>query len=403
MSFIELGINEKTLTTVDYDEPTEIQEKALPFVLSGKDVLAESATGSGKTFVFGAAVAQKLTPRKGLQALVITPTRELAVQVSAEIKKLSKNYGIGVAPVYGGVSINPQIETLKRSEVVVGTPGRLLDHMDRGTLKLHDLKILVLDEADRMLDMGFIDDIRKIISVCPKDRQTLLFSATLPKEITHLATSIMKNPVRVNAKNKVDASLLKQVYYDVRDDMKFSTLLHFLKEEKSLCMVFCNTQRAVEHVSKNLRKNGIDAVSIHGGLTQARRTESLKKFYEYGANVMVCTDVASRGLYIKGVTKVYNYDMPNDMKEYTHRIGRTARAGSMGEAINLISSRDHDNFDAILRHTSHKIEKKEPLNVERVELPKENRYSRPRGRFGGKPGAGRFGARPGAGRSSRRN
>ncbi|MFH0875193.1 MAG: DEAD/DEAH box helicase [archaeon] len=401
MKFEELGIIEPILKSINYSVPTEIQEKSIPLIIEGKDIIAQSATGSGKTFAFGVGIIQKIEKGKGLQALVLTPTRELAAQVAEDLVHYSRFRRLNVAEVYGGVSINPQMDAIRVSDIVVGTPGRILDHIDRRTINFSKISVLVLDEADRMLDMGFIDAVAEIVSKCPLNRQTLLFSATISSDILRLAGNYMKDPVRVNAVPIVDPSLLTQVYYDVADNMKFSVLVHLLKREKSsMSMVFCNTQRMTDFVAKNLRKQGIDAVAIHGGLTQARRTSTLKKFDTQGTSVLVCTDVASRGLDIKGVSHIYNYDIPRDSKDYTHRVGRTARAGESGMAINILSSRDHENFNQVLRHREHNIQRVDITEpIERVQVIRD-----PGSREGGFGNRGRssqssgWGQRSGQGR-----
>jgi ATP-dependent RNA helicase DeaD len=387
MKFDELGIIEPILRTIDFEKPTEIQEKAIPLVIAGKDVIAQSSTGSGKTFVFATGIIQNIEKGHGLQVLIMTPTRELALQVSDDLKRFSQYKKLNLCSVYGGVSISPQIRDLRFADVVIGTPGRILDHLERRTIDLSKVRILVLDEADRMLDMGFIDSVKQIIRFCPQNRQTLLFSATLAGEIRDLARNYMKDPVRVNAKDNVDPTLLTQVYYDVQDGMKFSLLVHLLKNETAkLAMVFCNTKRMVDSVAKNLKKQGIDAIAIHGGLSQAKRTQTLDQFHKKGASVLVCTDVASRGLDIPEVSHVYNYDTPNDSKEYTHRIGRTARAGKEGKAINLIATRDHDSFSAVLRETKHTITKEAMIPFEKVQIEMQERR---RSGYGRRPQGGK--------------
>jgi ATP-dependent RNA helicase DeaD len=385
MKFSELGIIEpilKSIQDLKFEEPSEIQEKTIPVVLQGKDVIAGSATGSGKTLAFSSVIIQKAEKGKGIQSLILTPTRELAQQVAKDIMTFSRYKSLTVAAVYGGVSINPQMNELRHADVVVGTPGRILDHMERNTINLSRVKILVLDEADRMLDMGFIDDVRTIISECPKERQTLLFSATMSQDINELAQHYMKSPVKISAEVQVDKSLLKQVYYDVPDNMKFSILVHLLKNETSgAAMVFCNTQRNTDAVAKNLTKNGINALAIHGGFSQAKRTHTMGQFHRKNFDVLVCTDVASRGLDIKGVTHVYNYDIPKEAKDYIHRIGRTARAGAEGKAINLLSSRDHDNFSAVLRWNDVQIVKEELPEFERVAVSWQSNDRGSHGRF----------------------
>jgi len=357
--FRNLGIIEPVLKSIKdegFEKPTEIQEKSIPLILGGKDVIARSATGSGKTLAFGSVIIRETEKRNGIQALVLTPTRELAEQVSEALKTFSKYRPLKVTAVYGGTSIGQQFINLRTAEVVVGTPGRLLDHIGRKTINLKKVKILVLDEADRMLDMGFIDDVKKIIRQCPGERQTLLFSATISREISFLANKYMNAPVEVSAEPYVDAKKLTQIYYEVSDNFKFSLLVHLLKKEKKgLVMVFCNTRRRVDSVAKNLKSVGITATAIHGGLTQSRRTSVLKHFHSQTVHVLVCTDVAARGLDIKGVSHIYNYDIPNDSKEYIHRIGRTARAGKEGRAISILVKKGHDNFRRVIRDNNVKI------------------------------------------------
>src|SRR3989344_5606802 len=246
-TFKEIGIDKEMLEIIEsmgFKEPSEIQAKVIPLALQGKDIIGESATGSGKTLAFAAPVLHKVQRGKGIQALVLTPTRELAEQVKEEFRKFSRNRGIKVTAIYGGVSMNPQIYDLREADVVVGTPGRILDHLRQRTLDLRNIGFLVLDEADRMLDMGFINDVEDIISQCPKKRQTFLFSATISQDIHNLSKRYMNSPEHLEVENYVDASKLAQVFYDVRSDEKFSLLVHLLKDEKSnLVMVFCNTKR----------------------------------------------------------------------------------------------------------------------------------------------------------------
>ncbi len=357
--FEKLGIHNSILKVIEqekFEEPTEIQEKSIPLVLSGKDVIAGAATGSGKTLAFGSAIIQDVKKDFGIQALVLCPTRELSEQITRELRKFSGNTHLHITQVYGGVSINPQIEALEMADVVIGTPGRILDHISRGTIDFSRLKILVLDEADRMFDMGFRKDVEEIINECPEKRQTLLFSATISPDIANLASKYMKNPVEVSAEQYIDAEKLTQIYYDVEDNMKYSLLVHLLEHEKAkLVMVFCNTRKNVDFVANNLNSSGIEAMPIHGGFSQDKRNRIMEKFHSQKTHVLVCTDVAARGLDIKGVTHVYNYNIPADSKEYIHRVGRTARAGKEGKAINLVSSRDYENFRQVLMDDSLKI------------------------------------------------
>jgi superfamily II DNA/RNA helicase len=370
----------ETIHDLGFEKPTQIQEKTIPSIMKGEDVIGESETGSGKTLAFGCGIIEKVKPREGLQALVLTPTRELAEQVRGAIKGFSNGTDLRVVPIYGGVSISNQIHELTRAEVVVATPGRLLDHLQRRTIDISKVKILVLDEADRMLDMGFIDDVERIIRNCPEERQTLFFSATISPQIKSLANKYMKSPKTVLAGNQVDPSKLKQVYYDINGGMKLSLLVHLLqKETKGLAIVFCNTRMNTDFVVKNLNSNKVNAIAIHGGFSQNKRTKSLDFFGKAKFGVLVCTDVAARGLHIDGVSHVYNYDVPNDPKDYVHRIGRTARAGEEGMVINLLSDRDYDNFRRVQREFSN-------FRVDRLEKPYIERIVpiRVKSEFGGK-------------------
>ncbi|MBW2995667.1 DEAD/DEAH box helicase [Candidatus Woesearchaeota archaeon] len=349
--FENFGLSQELLTSIErmgITTPTQIQGMSIPSTMQGKDVIGESATGSGKTLVFGCGIVDKVRPRQGLQALILTPTRELAQQVRDNLRQLTKR--LKVITVYGGVAINPQIDDLKTAEVVVATPGRLLDHLQRRTVNTSRIKVLVLDEADRMFDMGFIEDVEKIISQCPKKRQTLFFSATISERVKQLGRKHMVNPSIAAAKNQVDPSKLKQVYYNVERGMKLSLLVHLLKQEESgLVMVFCNTRRTVDFIVKNVKVNGIKAIAIHGGLSQNKRTRTIDMFNNAKVGVLVCTDVAARGLHIDNVSHIYNFDIPKDAKDYVHRIGRTARAGEEGKAVNILADVDYDNFSRVLR------------------------------------------------------
>ena len=370
--FKKIGIKDPILKSIkeeEFEKPSEIQEKAIPLILAGKDVIAGSASGSGKTLVFASAIIQNSEKENGIQALILTPTRELAEQVAKALKKFSKYKHLGITAVYGGLPIAPQINDLRKADIVVGTPSRVLDHIQRRTIELNSVKILVLDEADRMLDMGFTDDVEKITSVCPIKRQTLLFSSTISEGIAHLAKKYMKDPIKVFAKSYVDPKKLTQIYYSVYDNLKFSLLVHLLKHEKSgLVMVFCNTRRNTEFVAKNLRFVGIDALAVHGGLPQEKRSKILNKFHSKKVHVLVCTDIAARGLDIKDVSHVYNYDIPIESKDYIHRIGRTARAGKEGKVINLVSKRDYFNFSRILRDYALDITKERMPDVKRIRI-----------------------------------
>ncbi len=372
-TFEELGLSREFVSVLEkanITTPSEIQEKTIPLVLAGKDVIGGSATGSGKTIAFASGIIENLEKNGKVQALVLTPTRELAEQVANAIAKFSKHKKLKVLSVYGGVSIENQIRLLKNTDVVVGTPGRILDHLSRGTLDLSEVKFLVLDEVDRMFDMGFQFDVKKILKKCPEKRQTMLFSATISSEMGYLAGKYTKTPEEISVESHIDASKLKQIYYDIPDGLKFSLFVHLLEKEKAkLVMVFCSTRRNVDFVTKNLKNFGMNVKAIHGGLNQNKRSRVLNEFNSKGGvNILVCTDVAARGLDIQGVSHVYNYDIPKTSEEYIHRIGRTARAGKEGIAINILCSRDYENFGNVSRDEKLKItEVKAPL-LKRVRI-----------------------------------
>ncbi|PIN89066.1 ATP-dependent helicase [Candidatus Pacearchaeota archaeon CG10_big_fil_rev_8_21_14_0_10_32_14] len=393
--FTKLNLSENLMRVIKelgFTEPSEIQEKSIPLVLAGKDVLGESATGSGKTLAFGVAIIENLKHGNGVQSLILTPTRELAEQDSTSLKRFSRYNKLNITEVYGGVSIIPQIDRIKHADVIVGTPGRILDHLQRGTLNLSKVSILVLDEADRMLEMGFIDDVDKIISQVPKKRQTLLFSATISSDIDHLSKKYMVHPVKVSAVSYVDPSKLQQVFYDVPPFLKFSLLVHLLKNEKShLAMIFTNTRNTADMIEKNLKRYRIDAMAIHGGHAQNKRSSILKSFQDNALQILVCTDVAARGLDIKNVSHVYNYDIPKTSTEYIHRIGRTARAGNEGMAVNIVSAKDYDNFNRVIEDKSLKIKQLELPEMEKLDV----------NMFAGRTGGGRFSG--GRGNSNFRN
>jgi len=384
-TFKELGIIQPILDSIKeqyFTNPTVIQAKTIPLILNGRDVIGGSETGSGKTLAFSCGIIKKTIRGSGIQSLVMVPTRELAEQVADAVKKFSKFKKINIVKVYGGVAINPQINYLRAADVVVATPGRLIDHINRNTINLKLVKILVLDEADLMLDMGFLPDVERIIREIPKSRQTLLFSATVSSDIHHLEKKYMNKPVRVSTEKFVDPSKLKQVYIDIPSQKKFSLLVHLLRKERAgLVMVFCNTRRNTEVVAKNLKINGIQSQAIHGGLTQNKRKQILQDFHKGKTYVLICTDVAARGLDINGVSHIYNYDVCKEAKQYIHRIGRTARAGNDGRAITLLSERDHDNFSRV-NVLNENIEKEKTPEIERAKIDVRASGRRGEVRFG---------------------
>jgi ATP-dependent RNA helicase DeaD len=350
--FEKLGLSREVLSVLEiagFKTPSEIQEKAIPLALAGKDIIGGSATGSGKTLVFASPIVENIKSNGNLQALILVPTRELADQVAKSIRQFSQNKKLNTLAIYGGMDMNQQIRMLRHADVVVGTPGRILDHLKRRTINFSGIKILVLDEVDRMFDMGFSRDVELILHQCPKERQTMMFSATISPEVEFLAKKYTINPIKISAEFYVDASKLKQIYYDTPQGQKFSLLVHLLKKEsQELVMVFCNTRRNVDFVFENLNKAGISAEAIHGGLTQYSRTRILEEFKRKNKKVLVCTDIAGRGLDIKGVSHVYNYNLPIVSTDYIHRIGRTARAGEEGKVVNILSSEDYFLFRKIM-------------------------------------------------------
>lgn len=364
--FKELGLQDEVahaLGELGITDPTEIQQKVIPPIKEGRDVIGVSKTGSGKTIAFGTPILGRLKPGQAIQALVIVPVRELAEQVGRELRKFSKNLRLKVAIVYGGVSLGPQTEQLRSSEIVVGTPGRLLDHINRGSINLSHVQVVVLDEADKMATMGFIEDVQEILKETPSTRQTLLFGATISEDIARLRDHYMRSPVTIRAEHHVDQKLLDQYYYDVDMREKFSLLVHLLRKEKpTLAIVFCASRRTSELVARNLHQHQVHSHCIHGGLSQNRRLRVLEDFHRGQPEILVATAVAARGLDIKHISHIFNYDVPKNSEEYIHQIGRTARAGETGKAITLLSHNDYPLFTAIL--------KRYPIHV--TKLPKED-------------------------------
>ncbi|MGV8150558.1 MAG: DEAD/DEAH box helicase [Candidatus Woesearchaeota archaeon] len=389
MKFEELNLKpelHKAVHRLGFTEATEIQAKTIPVILSGKDMVGQSKTGSGKTAAFGLPIINSIESGNGVQAIILTPTRELCVQVHDIMRQLGQFMKVRIASVYGGVGIGPQIDELKRAEIVVGTPGRVMDHLERRTLDLSKTKYFVLDEADRMLEMGFIDDIKSILRSVPKERQSLMFSATMPAPIKTIVNHNFKNPVYITGQTQVDNNLLKQIYYNLNPNEKFAVLVHLIREKQGVTLIFCATRHEVDLVAENLKAQGIKAVSIHGGLTQNKRLHVVDMIKKEQVKVLVATDVAARGLDIRNITHVFNYDLPKTPEEYTHRIGRTARAGDEGEAITLLTHADYDNFSKILANRSIKIVRVEtpkytPIKFERMQQKRHNFNSREAPKF----------------------
>jgi ATP-dependent RNA helicase RhlE len=370
-SFDQLGLIAPLLQAVrdlGYEQPTPVQEQAVPLVLAGRDLMAGAQTGTGKTAAFALPILQRLAPhastsaspaRHQVRVLVLTPTRELAIQVEQSFRDYGKHLPLRSAVVYGGADMNAQILQLRRGvEILVATPGRLLDHVQSKTVMLNQVGILTLDEADRMLDMGFLPDIRRIIALLPKERQNLLFSATFPDEIRGLVKSLLRNPaeIQVAARNAV-AELVTHVVHPVAREKK-RELLSYLIQTRDLkqVLVFCGTRIGTNRLAHQLRKDHIQADAIHGDKSQAERLIALENFKAGKTAVLVATDVASRGLDIEGLPQVINFDIPHSPEDYIHRIGRTGRAGTAGEAISLVAPPDLEALAAIERLIKRKLE-----------------------------------------------
>ena len=362
MSFDNLGLSpviKHNLHGLEYRVPTPVQAKAIPLALEGRDVIGSAQTGTGKTAAFGLPMIERLvlranaTPPKPRQprALVLTPTRELALQVNESILGFSRKTGLRSVAIFGGVGMQPQIDALKRGvHIVVATPGRLIDHMEQRNVDLSAIEILTVDEADRMMDMGFLPPLRRILSALPKQRQTLLFSATFPEPIRALAVKFMINPAEVQAAapNSAAATVSHRVHR-VHHDRKRDLLVHLLKQNGDQTLVFCRTKRGSDRLCRHLTSSGFRAAAIHGDKSQSARTQALRDFKSGKTHVLVATDIAARGLDIEQLPVVINFDLPMVAEDYIHRIGRTGRAGAEGQAVSLVSSDEMDQLRGIQR------------------------------------------------------
>lgn len=362
-SFKDLPLSKevlKSLNELGFDTLFPIQAQAIMPLLEGKDVIGQAQTGTGKTAAFGVPMIQRLDPNvKGVQGLILAPTRELALQVAENITKFGKYAKIRVLPVYGGESINKQIHALKGNiQIVVGTPGRVIDLMERRVLNLASVKTVVLDEADRMLDMGFMEDVEFILSKTPRERQTSLFSATIDKQVMRVCNKYMKNPEQILvSKDEIAVTQMKQYYTVVNQSGKFETLCNILHQDGvEKAIIFCRTRRDTSRVSEQMYRKGFRVQALHAGFTQAQRERSINDFRSGRLSLLVATDVAARGLDIQGITHIINYDVPNDPPVYFHRIGRTARKGTEGTAITLVSYGELGNFHNIKALTKTRIE-----------------------------------------------
>ncbi|MFZ5353406.1 MAG: DEAD/DEAH box helicase [Bacillota bacterium] len=363
LKFNELNLSteiQKSIADMGFEEATPIQSEAIPYVLEGRDVIGQAQTGTGKTAAFGIPLLEKVNVgSKAVQAIILCPTRELAIQVSEELRELGKyKKGIDVLPIYGGQPIDRQIRALKnRPQIIVGTPGRVMDHMNRNTLKLGAISMLVLDEADEMLDMGFIEDIETILKSVPEERQTLLFSATMPPPILELTKKYQNNPQHVKVLHKeMTVPNVEQIYFEVKEKSKVDILSRLIDiYDPKLSMVFCNTKKKVDTLVADLQGRGYFAEALHGDLRQAQRDKVMDKFRKGTIEILVATDVAARGIDVDDVEVVFNYDLPQDEEYYVHRIGRTARAGRSGKAFSFVVGREIFKLRDIQRYTKTKI------------------------------------------------
>ena len=364
IKFSDFNLSRETsqaVSAMGFEEPTPIQVKTIPILLSGMDVIGQAQTGTGKTAAYGIPIVEKADPENLLvHAIILTPTRERAIQVAEEMNKIGRFKKIFAVPIYGGQSIDRQIRILQKGvHVIVGTPGRVIDHIRRKTLRLESVKIVVLDEADEMLDMGFIDDITTILKETPKKRQTLLFSATMPTEIIKIANRYLRNPEKVIiTKDPLTAPKINQIFYEVRPSEKIDALCRLIDAEDSdLFLVFCHTKREVDDVASDLKLRGYEAEAIHGDFSQYQREDVMKKFRKGKIDVLVATDVAARGIDISNITHVVNYSIPQNPDSYVHRIGRTGRAGREGVAITFVTPREERQLRLIQAVSKAKIKK----------------------------------------------
>src|SRR5580765_7798885 len=378
--FSELGLSEELLKAIDklgFEQAAPIQAAAIPLLMAGKDIVGQSQTGSGKTAAFGIPAVEKVDiTQRAVQVLILCPTRELAIQVSEEIHKLAMfKRGVNALPIYGGQSYERQFYGLKQgAQIVIGTPGRIMDHMRRGTLRLETLKLVILDEADVMLNMGFRDDIETILKDAPKDRQTIFFSATMPRPIRDLIEKYSRDPQNVKIEQKaMTVPTVEQCYYEVDRRFKIELLMRLIDiHDLKLGIIFCNTKRMVDDLVDHLEAAGYMADRLHGDMTQAMRDRVMNKFRKSGLEFLVATDVAARGIDVEDIEVVFNYDLPYDGEDYVHRIGRTGRKGKTGLAISFASGREVFQIRNIERYTNTKIQRSKPPTVGEVEEARAN-------------------------------
>ncbi|MFA5522974.1 MAG: DEAD/DEAH box helicase [Tissierellales bacterium] len=382
-TFSQLGINSKlvkVLKEIQIIEPTPIQEKTIPLLLDGRDVIAQAQTGTGKTFAFMLPIIENINlTQSNVQALIIAPTRELAIQITSETKKLASSNGVNILAAYGGQDVASQVRKLKGNiHIIIGTPGRLLDHLRRGTIELWKLRFLVLDEADQMLHMGFLPDVEEILSQTSKHRQTMFFSATMPQQVRTLATRYMNKPVQIQTESEnITLKEIKQIVVETTDRGKLNALIESIeKYNPFLSIVFCRTKRRAKALNESLQKHGIKTDELHGDLSQAKREKVMKAFRKAQIQVLVATDVAARGLDVEGITHIFNYDIPQDPESYIHRIGRTGRAGEKGVAITFVAPKDKQELFDIEKAIKMKIERHKSEVEYKEERTKEQREPR---------------------------
>ncbi len=388
MDFYTLGLTGELLEAVEkkgYTTPTAIQVRSIPAILKGKDVLGGAQTGTGKTAAFALPILHLLNESgkktNKPRALVLSPTRELAAQVTESFHDYGSMLSLRTLSIFGGVKINPQIAALRKgTDVLVATPGRLLDHINQNTVNLSDIEILVLDEADRMLDMGFVRDIRKIMKFLPPRRQNLLFSATYSKEIKRLSRDILHNPetIEVSKQNKA-ADKVDQYFYSITKEQKRHLLLHFIKTQSWYqALVFVSTKHGADRLCKQLKKEGVPAGAIHGNKSQNERTRALGNFKKGDLQILVATDVAARGIHLEELSHVVNFNLPQVAEDYIHRIGRTGRAGKSGEAITFVSTDESDQWKKIQRVLKTEVDVSKPEGFVEVKNPRPgNQGNRP--------------------------
>lgn len=383
--FYELGLSKEVLSAIDdmgFEEPSSIQAEVIPVLLEGFDAIGQAQTGTGKTLAFGAPILSKMQRREGkINSIILTPTRELAIQVNDELNRIGKYTRVKLLPVYGGQPIERQIGAIRRGiDIVVGTPGRVLDLIRRNIMDLSEIKFLVLDEADEMLNMGFIEDIEEIINSCSKDRQTMLFSATMPDEIRKLSRRYMKTETKhiTIARNAMTVSTVKQYYYEVKQKDRFESFCRILDvDEPSTAIIFCKTKKGVDELVEAMQARGYNVEGMHGDMNQNQRLNTLRKFKEGNIEFLVATDVAARGIDVENVTHVINYDLPQDIESYVHRIGRTGRANREGTAYTLVTAREYRTLKQIEKVTKGKIKRREIPTVDDIFLSKyKNMLSR---------------------------